>query len=158
MLLPSYIFLQSVLFFLITFHDWIHVPPLTNINDIDQHTSKKGKIINTLVNAIAVLIPLALTVRLYVTKMSKGFLLIIALMYALLTLGTIVSWWLPYFFGIPKKLNEMNKRYFKNTHHFLPSIGNNATPNTFHVLMHSCIWSALGMALFLVDTFEEPRS
>lgn len=148
MLTAVFISLQIILLCIITLHDWIHVPPFTNIRELEKHHSFWDRFITSAINGSLVLIPLLLTWY-YQTHYPRWVLIVISTMYALLTLGTILAWWIPYFFGS----SEQHKQGFieyQNTHHFLPKRGDNVVPNTFHVCMHVLIWTCLLLSISLL--------
>jgi len=148
-LISSFILLQIILFFVITFHDWVHLPPLTDIRALEKNSSTKGRVINSLIFALFVLIPLALTWE-YAPYFPTWALGVIIVFYGVLSLGTIASWWIPYFFGSPDTHKKAFAEY-ENTHHFLPARGDNIVPNTFHVILHVLIWSCFFIACYLLS-------
>src|SRR5581483_1561438 len=97
-LLLFFLLLQIVLLFFITLHDWIHIPPLIDIKELEKHHSKKERLITSTIFFFIVFIPLALT-WMYRTDLSLWVLININSFYGFLTLGTIFSWWIPYLFG-----------------------------------------------------------
>lgn len=96
-----FIILQIILLPQMALHDWVHLPPLTDIRELEKHSTKKGRLINSIIFAFLIIIPLGLT---YYCQPDFSFLAKITIFnfYFLLTIGTIFSWWLPYFF---KKLH-----------------------------------------------------
>ncbi|MGE0207289.1 MAG: hypothetical protein AB7R69_05580 [Candidatus Babeliales bacterium] len=151
-LISLFIALQIILFFVMTFHDWVHIPPLTDIRELEKHSTKKGRFINSLIFALIVAYPLYLTYA-YRDHYTFGSMLSIVLVYGLLTLGTILSWWIPYFFGSYSAAHKEAFAEYRTTHHFLPPIGDSVVPNTFHVLLHLLIWTCFGIALYLLCSF-----
>lgn len=148
-IISIFIVLQIILLFFMTFHDWVHLPPLTDIREMEKHSSWTGRFINSTVFFFLIFIPLFLTWH-YRLNYSFWVTLNIVIFYALLTLGTIISWWIPYFLG---SYSESFKNVFdeyKTTHHFLPAIGDNVIPNTFHVILHLQIWTCLVISLYLL--------
>ncbi len=143
-----FIILQIILFFFMTFHDWVHLLPLTDIRALEKHSTKKGRLINSIIFALLMLIPLLLTWR-YQNNFSLWILITIIGFYGLLTLGTLLSWWGTYFFGSSEK-HKADFAEYKNTHHFLPARGDNVIPNTLHVIMHLQIWTCFGISLYLL--------
>lgn len=134
-----------------TFHDWVHLPPLTDIRTLEKHSATKGRLINSGIFFLIVFIPLSLT-WIYQAKFPLWVFITLVSFYGPLTLGTILSWWVPYFFGS----SEWHKTHFavyKNTHHFLPARGDNVIPNTFHVILHLQIWACFGIALHLLINY-----
>lgn len=143
-----FIAVQIILFFLMTFHDWIHLPPLTDIRTLEKYSSFEGRLINSFIFALMILIPLVLT-WIYKLRFPFWVIITIVIFYAVLTLGTIASWWIPYFFGSSDMHKEGYQEY-KKTHHFLPRRGDNIVPNTFHVILHFHIWTSLIISLCLL--------
>jgi hypothetical protein len=147
-ILLTFIVLQIVLLFFMTFHDWVHLPPLTDIRELEKHSSQKGRLISSAIFFLIVFIPLLLTI-LYRNSFPVWALITIATSYGLLTVGTIFSWWVPYFFGSSEK-HKADFAEYRNTHHFLPARSDNVIPNTFHVILHIQIWLCFGIALYLL--------
>ncbi len=143
-----FLILQIILLFFITFHDWVHIPPLTDIRKLEKHSSKKERFINSSIFFAIVFIPLLLTL-IYRANFPLWILIVIFTFYGSLTMGTIFSWWIPYFFGSSIE----HKRGFieyQNTHRFLPPRGDNIVPNTFHVILHLQIWLCFTISLYLI--------
>lgn len=147
-LIHFFIFLQCILLFLITLHDWIHLPPLLDIRELEKHHSKKERLITSSIFFTVVFIPLMLTWQ-YQNHYSFWVLITLVVVYGLLTLGTIFSWWVPYFFGSSAAHKAAFSEY-QNTHRLLPARGDNVIPNTFHILLHLFIWSCFAIALYLL--------
>lgn len=149
MILELFIALQAILLPIITLHDWIHLPPLTDVKTLRAKSSLWGLIIQTILNSLCILIPLAITCYAHSAQnLSFSQTVTILSFYALLTIGTVTACWIPYIFGSSIKHKEIFSK-FDNTHHFLPPRGNNVIPNTFHVIMHLIIWSYFGISLYL---------
>lgn len=147
MIITIFIVLQVVLLLLMSLHDWVHLPPLTNIRELEKNSSKTGRLVNSFIFFLLIFIPLTLTI-IYMPHFSRSVLFTLIIFYGLLTLGTILSWWVPYFFGSSHE-HKKNFEEYKNTHHFLPARGDNVIPNTFHVIMHSFIWACFLISLYL---------
>lgn len=127
-------------------HDWVHVPPLTNIPDLKKSHSFHDRLLSACVNAGFVLIPLILTVQ-YRYHFTRQVLLIITIFYSILTLGTICAWWVPYIFG-SSQAHKQGFAEYHNTHHFLPARGDNVVPNTLHVILHLQVWACLALTIY----------
>lgn len=143
-----FIILQTILLFFMALHDWIHLPPLTDIRELEKHHSKKQRLIASSIYAILVLIPLSLTLF-YKDNLSSWILINIVIFYLLLSIGVILSWWVPYFFGSSEEHKKAFAEY-RNTHHFLPARGDNIIPNTLHVIFHLQIWACFVISLYLL--------
>jgi hypothetical protein len=92
MVIAVFIGLQVVLFFLMTFHDWVHLPPFTDIRALEQHSSQKGRLITSTMFALMIAIPLLLTVA-YSPEFPRWVLVTIAHFYGWLSLvGALLFW------------------------------------------------------------------
>jgi hypothetical protein len=148
-LISIFILLQIVLLFLMTFHDWVHFPPLTNIHELEKHSTRTGRLVNSTIFFFLIFIPLFLTWH-YQPQFPFWVVVSIVNFYGWLSLGTIVSWWIPYFFGSYSEQHKKAFAKYETTHHFLPTIGDNVVPNTFHVILHLHIWVCFGIALYIL--------
>jgi len=146
-ILLLFIILQIILFFFMTLHDWIHLPPFTDIRALEKHSTKTGRLINSAIFGLFILTPLSLTL-LYQPHFPTWILTQLILIYGFLSLGTIISWWIPYFFGSSAE-HKAGFVEYRHTHHFLPSRGDNLVPNTLHVILHLQIWTCFYMSLYL---------
>jgi hypothetical protein len=148
-----FITLQCTLLFFMLFHDWIPVPPLNDIPALKKQDTRFYRLLGSAINGALVLIPLILTLIYYHTStIVWPANLIIVIIYCIQTAGTIMSWWVPYFFGSSQKLKTAFSK-FKNTHHFLPARKDHIVPNTLHVILHLQVWACLVLSLyFLVHT------
>lgn len=146
-----FIVLQVILLFFMLSHDWISVKPFNDIAALKRDDTTAYRLLGSVINGLFVLIPLTLTwiyrdhLPLVVNWIIIGF-------YAVLTLGTILSWWVPYFWGSSEKHRQAFRK-FQNTHHFLPSRGNNVVPNTLHVVLHLQVWTCLVLAIYFLPAF-----
>jgi hypothetical protein len=137
-LLALFTILQIVLLLLITLHDWIDIPPFTDIATFRLHHSVIQRITSSFFNGILVATPLALTVYYKGPIVPFWVRITIISIYIVLTIGALCAWWIPYFFG-SSHAHKQGFIEYKNTHTFLPNRGDNVVPNTFHVLLHILI-------------------
>src|SRR5207244_7192633 len=94
-----FIIIQIILLFFMALHDFINVPPFTNIKELEKAHSVKERLIMAIINSAIVLIPLLITLY-YSNKVFPFWAMLqIVIFYGLLTLGTILSWWVLYIFG-----------------------------------------------------------
>lgn len=134
------------------FHDWISVPPFppfNNITALKAVDSNKHRLFGSIVNSIPVLIPLVLTLHYYPSRMPASTAITIVAFYLALTIGTILSWWTPYFFGSSAQQKQRFSK-FNDTHHFLPALGDNVVPNTLHVILHLQVWLCLAFSVYFL--------
>ena len=148
-----FIFLQTILLIFMLFHDWIPVPPLNDVGTLKKVDGHFYRLLGSFINGATVLIPLSITLYYHQSSMPLSASVTIFSFYFFLTIGTILSWWVPYFFGSSQKHQEQFGK-FKNTHHFLPARGSHVRPNTLHVILHLQVWLCLMISIyFLMNHF-----
>ena len=138
---------QSILFLFMALHDWVDIPPFTNLPALKKAHSLQSRLIGSFINSILVLIPLIVTLVYMSSSLPLWARLLFALTYGLITVGTITAWWVPYFGG--RYLIHGNKAGFEeyqDTHSFLPARGDNVVPNTLHVILHIQVWICSGLS------------
>lgn len=139
--LDLFILIQLSLALIMALHDWVDLPPLTNLKALQEKHSVLERTVTSIINTLLVLIPAALCFHYRFKAMPFGARALIFTIYSLLTIGTIAAWWIPYLFGSSEKHKQGFSEY-ENTHHFLPAMGNNIIPNTLHVILHLHVWVA----------------
>jgi len=138
-------FQVSVALFMLL-HDWVHLPALTDIRELEKLHSVQDRIMTTLMNAFFALVPLGFTFF-YRASLSWWVLSLNCFFYGVLLLGATLAWSVPYLFGHKnfewfKKLYGTMKQHkegfieYQNTHHLLPNYKNNLVPNTLHLFLH----------------------
>jgi len=143
-----FIILQFILLAFMLFHDWISVPPFNDVEALKKSDSDFKRLLGSVINGAAVIIPLILTLTYYHHPIFPHHVMwTIFYFYLFLTIGTILSWWTPYLFKSSEKHKQQFAK-FKNTHHFLPARGNNVIPNTLHVILHVQVWMC-----FIISTY-----
>ncbi len=130
-------------------HDWIDLPPYTNLSALKKAHSFKFRLIGSLVNAGLVLVPLLVTIAYRSSLVPLWAQLLFVVIYGLITFGTITAWWVPYFTGrYWIHGNEAGFEEYCNTRSFLPPRGKNVIPNTLHVILHIQVWICFGLSLY----------
>jgi len=149
-MITIFILLQSVLFLFMVLHDWIPCPPFNDIEALKRSDSDFYRFIGSFINGMIVLVPLTITIiyRDQLTISSTAIQYILPF-YLLLSIGTVLSWWVPYYFGSSMAHKQAFYK-FKNTHRFLPARRDNVIPNTLHVVLHMQIWSCLAISLYFL--------
>ena len=148
MIISIFLFLQCILFVFMFLHDWVDIFPLNDIKALRNNHSYKILIIQTIINVLVILYPLLLT---YIyADYGYPYWVTIAFVccYGFLTLGTIMTWWVPYLFGSSIQYKAGFVEY-KNTHHCLPARGDNVIPNTLHVVLHILVWACFAISLYI---------
>lgn len=148
-MIAFFIGIQIILLLFMALHDWIDIPPFTDIKELSKHHSVKERFINAVINTSFVLVALVLTVLYAKTTYPLWAAIIIVAVYLLLTIGTLCAWWIPYIFGSSQRHKEGFAEY-RNTHHFLPARGDNVIPNTLHVVLHLFVWTSFACSLYIL--------
>jgi hypothetical protein len=149
-MMTFFIILQFILLLFMLFHDWLPVPPLNNIAALKASNSNTHRLLGSLINGLSVLIPFILTLKYYSQgKIPPSTVFTIFIFYLCLTIGTILSWWVPYIFGSSDGHKQRFSK-FKNTHHFLLARGDNIVPNTLHVILHFFVWLCLAISIYFL--------
>lgn len=150
MIFWSFFFLvQSSLAVIMLLHDWVQLPPLTDIRALKHNHSLGVRLITTVINSMTVLVPLGITLWFFGASVVPLWAVrIIFWCYLGLTCGTIASWWIPYLFG-SSAVHRAGFAEYQGTHCFLPVRGNNVVPNTLHVILHVHVWLCFLLALYL---------
>jgi hypothetical protein len=127
--------LQTFHVLFLSLHDWI---PLGNLNDLKavRATIPGRKLLAaTLISTAPFAFGLAAS-TVYLAKPYPSWLLNwLGISYAILFLGELQAWWIPYLF-LPKPARAARyQAMFGGTHAFLP-VHNAIRPNTLHVILH----------------------
>lgn len=147
-MITVFILLQFLLLLFMVFHDWISIPPFNDIEALKTSDNHFYRILGSLINGLIVFFPLLITVKYYqMDSFPLSAINTICIFYFILSLGTILSWWVPYVFGSSTKHKEAFRK-FEKTHHFLPRRGDNVIPNTLHVVLHLQVWACFAMSIY----------
>lgn len=130
-------------------HDWIDIPPFTDIKALREKHSLNESIIFTLVNTGIVVWGLTTLLAYYPGPYPSWVKINWVIVYTLLTIGTVCAWWIPYVFGSSPARKEGLSEY-KNTHTFLPARGDNTVPNTLHILIHLQVWFCCAVSWYVL--------
>ena len=145
-----FLIIQCILFFFMALHDWVDIPPFTDLAALKKAHSLKFRLIGSFVNAILVLIPVVVTTYYFDSPIPLWARLFFVFVYGLITFGTITAWWIPYFGGgYWLHGNEAGFEEYRNTHSFLPP-RDHVVPNTLHVVLHIQVWICFGISLSLL--------
>ncbi len=150
-LIITFILIQTILLVIMPLHDWVHLPPLTDVHELKKHHSITDRLITSIIFAITIATPLLLTI-LYRSSLPLWVIITLVLIYGMISLGTVFSWWIPYLFGSPAQHKTAFAEY-RFTHRFLPARDDNVIPNTFHVILHLHIWACWVISLYLLFNY-----
>jgi hypothetical protein len=116
-------------------HDWV---PLGSLNDVTavREENSRGKLIrDTLISTTPFAFGLAAS-GVYLGQPYPIWLLYyLTISYALLFVGELQAWWIPYFLRPDPARAVRYEAMFGNTHAFLPA-RNGIRPNTLHIILH----------------------
>ncbi len=131
------------------FHDWVDILPFTNLAALRKAHSFKFRLMGSVINGGLVLIPLLVSLFYTASLLPFWARILFALIYGLITIGTITAWWIPYFGGgYWIHGNKAGFEEYRNTHSFLPPRGDNIVPNTLHVILHLQVWICFGLSVY----------
>jgi hypothetical protein len=120
----------------LSLHDWI---PLGKLNDPKavRATISSGKLLAaTLISTAPFAFGLAASAVYLGRPYPQWLLLWIGISYAMLFVGELQAWWIPYFFWVQPERAARYQAMFSGTHAFLP-VHNGIRPNTLHVILHA---------------------
>lgn len=144
-----FLIIQCILFFFMALHDWIDIPPFTDLAALKKAHSFKFRVIGSVVNASLVMVPIIVTILYLSSSFPLWATILFTIIYGLLTIGTITAWWIPYFGGgYWIHGNEAGFEEYRKTHCFLPTRGSNVVPNTLHVILHIQIWACFVLSIY----------
>lgn len=145
----TFLILQIILFLFMILHDWVDLPPFTDLKALKKAHSFKFRLFGSALNGLMVLAPLIITIFYRHSYFPMWTRLVFVGIYGLITFGTLTAWWIPYFGGgYLVQGNQAGFEEYRNTHTFLPARGNNVVPNTLHVILHIQVWTCFVMAVF----------
>lgn len=144
-----------ILIFMIV-QDWVPLGTLNDIEAIKQDRTTSELIMVTLIGVAQV----CLFIFLIFIFMGKKYPLLIKMWLVIhpsfILGGAIMSWWLPYFFGIGVEGKvERYSLMFGDTHAFLP-VMNGIVPNTLHTLFHLLLLLCILLSIYIFVT--KPKS
>jgi hypothetical protein len=123
-------------------HDWIPLGRLNNIKAARSENSLGALVAGTFISTTPFAVGLAASIY-YLGRGYPAWLWIwLWASYALLFVGELQAWWIPYLFAAQPVRAARYEKMFGNTHAFLPQ-HNGITPNTLHVILHSATLATL---------------
>jgi hypothetical protein len=141
-----FILLQCIIVVFLLIHDWIPLGPLNDVKGVLSQNTVKQNLVITGINTV----PFAIGLFISLVHIGKPYPLYakiyLVLTYALLFMGELKAWWIPYFFGTDPQRVRRYEVMFGKTHSFLPK-RNGIVPNTAHTLLHICTLIVLILAI-----------
>jgi hypothetical protein len=130
-------------------HDWIPLGRLNDIVAVPSQDTLKHLVIVTLVQSVPWTIGLYFSVQYFGREYPDWLNNWLWISYAVLLVGQIRAWWVPYLLRADPKRAARYRIMFGNTHSFLP-VRNGLVPNTAPIMLHVCTAATL-VVLFLRD-------
>jgi hypothetical protein len=134
----------QVLFLLI--HDWIPLGRLNDVAAVRSQDTFRRLVLVTCIQTVPFAIGLFFSARYLGTRYPHWLNEWLWISYAMLFVGQLRAWWVPYLLKAEPKRAERYRIMFGNTHSFLPE-RNGMVPNTAHILLHVATLATL-MVLF----------
>jgi hypothetical protein len=127
--------LQSLQFLILLLHDWIPLGPLTDVAAARRMNKPTHLLIGTAVTSVPVGWGLWRSIANFGHAYPHGLKIGLWLIYGILFIGELQSWWIPYVFGANAAKVQRFQEMFGRTHAFLP-VRHGIVPNTFHFFLH----------------------
>ena len=129
-------------------HDWLPLGSLNDVRAVRSQDTFRRLVVVTLIQSIPFTVILILSL-LYVGQGYPHWLITtLWIAYALLLVGQLRAWWVPYLFRAEPERAARYRAMFGNTHSFLPE-RNGLVPNTAHTFLHVCTAATL-IVLFML--------
>ncbi len=132
----------------LAFHDWV---PLGRLNDVKaaREADSFGRLITvTVVSTLPFAIGLEASFYYAGTAYPGWLWMYLEISYAVLFVGQLRAWWLPYLIHPELVRAARYQILFGKTHAFLPT-RNGIRPNTLHVILHATTLSTLILLGFI---------
>ena len=139
--------LQTFQVLFLALHDWIPLGRLNDVHAVRHEVSTRNLLIATLIQTSFFAVGLFFSVSYYGRTYPTWLNYWLWISYAVLIIGEIEAWWIPYLVRPYPKRAARYQKMFGNTHSFLPR-RNEIVPNTAHVLLHLATAATL-LILFL---------
>jgi len=141
--------LQALQVVILWTHDWIPLGRLNDVSAVRSQDTTQRLVVVTLMQSIPWTIGLFLSASYFGHSYPSWVRYWLWVSYAVLFLGELRAWWLPYLFRAEPPRAARYKIMFGNTHTFFPQ-RNGMAPNTLHVVLHSLTAATL-IALFMAE-------
>jgi hypothetical protein len=127
--------LQTFQVLFLALHDWIPLGRLNDVTAVRTEISPRNLFITTIIQTSFFAVGLFFSVRCFGQTYPTWLNYWLWISYAMLFVGEIEAWWIPYLVRPYPKRAARYQKMFGNTHSFLPR-RNEIVPNTAHVLLH----------------------
>ena len=134
--------LQSFHVAFLFLHDWIPLGRLKDVTAVRRENSLPALIINTLIVGGLFAFWLAASFHYYDHPYPHWLHTWLWVSYALLFLGELRAWWIPYLIYPEPERAARYQSLFGRTHSFLP-MRNGIVPNTLHTILHAATFGTV---------------
>ena len=128
--------LQTFTVLFLALHDWIPLGKLNNVAGVRAADSPSKLFTTTLVSVAPYAFGLAASIIYFHKPYPDWLFWWLWISYALLFLGQLRAWWIPYLLRPDPARATRYQQMFGGTHAFLPE-RNGIRPNTLHILLHA---------------------
>jgi hypothetical protein len=116
-------------------HDWIPLGSLNDVKAVSAANPSDKLLLGTLISTAPFAFGLAASAYYLRSSYPRWLFWYLGVSYALLFVGELQAWWIPYFLRPDPPRAARYQTMFGNTHSFLRA-RNGITPNTLHVILH----------------------
>jgi hypothetical protein len=141
--------LVVVQFLVSTLHDWVDIPGWTHGRQVRSAIGPNKMLIGTLVNGIVPGLAAAFALYYWHRPAPASVLNYWVIYSAVVVMGAISSWWIPYFRGTDEKTKALYSKMYAGTRQVLPPHGDNPRPNLLHLYFHALGLINLVLAIVL---------
>lgn len=129
--------LQAIQVVILWLHGWVPAPPLNDVAAVRAANSTPRLVLATLMQSVPYTIGLVFS-AIGLTSHFPGWLWCwLWISYGILFVGELSAWWVPYLVKADPEKVVRYRAMFGATHAVLPE-RNGITPNTLHLVLHSC--------------------
>lgn len=147
----------SLILIFMLVQDWVSLGSLNDIEAITANKSSNELIVVTLIGVVQILLLMGI-ILFFLGKRYPLWAKLWLIIHPLCILsGAIMSWWIPYLFGIgAEEKAERFNNMFGNTHSFLP-VMNGIVPNTLHTIFHLVLFLCIILTIYIFFTRHNNR-
>lgn len=129
------IVLQALQVLFLWLHDWVPLGRLNDVKAVRSQDTTARLVTVTLIQSVPFTIGLVFSALCFGRMYPHWLYMWLLISYAVMFLGQMRAWWVPYLFRPDPKRAARYQIMFGKTHRFLP-IRNGLVPNTAHILLH----------------------
>ncbi|SET21969.1 hypothetical protein SAMN05216389_10729 [Oceanobacillus limi] len=139
----------SIVLLFMLLHDWVPLGPLNDVEAIKAAKSSGELVTTTLIGVIQIVLLMTIILIYIGRKYPLWIKLWLMIHPSCIFIGAILSWWVPYLFGIGAEVKVADYTLmFSNTHSFLP-VMNGIVPNTIHLIFHLSLFLCICITIYL---------